>query len=130
MTTPIFALQQPKDISLGEIEEELSKIWLSQNQGKAVPIATRAATFSIVVYEPEEFQQLLGFLGFYDGPIDGIYGPQTRNAVKEAQKTYHLTITGRVDPKTLAKLRGEFAKQPKGHQKATNKNIKHHRAST
>ena len=47
MTTPIVALQAPKDISLGEIEEELSKIWLSQSQGKATSIATKAATFSI-----------------------------------------------------------------------------------
>ncbi len=124
MTTPIVALQQPKDISLGEIEEELSKIWLSQNQGKATSIATRAATFSMVVYEPEEFQQLLGALGFYDGPIDGIHGPQTRNAVKEAQKTYQLPITGRVDPETLAKLRSEFAKQPEDRQKVTNINLR------
>ncbi len=124
MTTPIVALQQPKDISLGEIEEELSKIWLSQNQGKATSIATRAATFSMVVYEPEEFQQLLGALGFYNGPIDGIHGPQTRNAVKEAQKAYQLPITGRVDPETLAKLRSEFAKQPEDRQKVTNINLR------
>ncbi|MEB3341247.1 glucose-6-phosphate dehydrogenase assembly protein OpcA [Okeania sp.] len=124
MNTPIVALQQPKDISLGEIEEELSKIWLSQNQAKATPIATRAATFSIVVYEPEEFQQLLGSLGFYDGPIDGIHGPKTRSAVKEAQNVYKLTITGRVDPQTLAKLREEFAKQPDDRQRVTNTNLR------
>ena len=124
MTTPIVALQAPKDISLGEIEEELSKIWLSQSQGKATSIATKAATFSIVVYEPEEFQQLLGVLGFYNGPIDSIHGPQTRNAIKEAQKTYQLTITGIVDTETLAKLREEFAKQPEDRQKVTNVNLR------
>ncbi len=124
MTTPIVALQQPKDISLGEIEEELSKIWLSQNQGKAAPVATRAATFSMVVYEPEEFQQLLGSLGFYDGPIDGIHGPKTRDGIREAQKAYQMPITGRIDPETLAKLREEFAKQPEDCQKATNINLR------
>ncbi|HAO13123.1 MAG TPA: oxidoreductase, partial [Planktothrix sp. UBA8407] len=62
MTTPLVALQKPKDISLSQIEAELSSIWLSQNigNGKTSAIATRAATFSMVVYEPEEFQQLLG----------------------------------------------------------------------
>ena len=124
MTTPIVALQQPKDISLGEIEEELSKIWLSQNGGKSAPIATRAATFSMVIYEPEEFQQLLGGLGFYEGPIDGIHGPKTRDGIRNAQNTYKLPITGRVDPETLAKLREEFAKQPEDRQQVANINVR------
>jgi glucose-6-phosphate dehydrogenase assembly protein OpcA len=110
MTTTLVALQKPKDISLGEIEEELGKIWLSQNGGKSSPIATRAATFSMVVYEPEEFQQLLAALTFYKGPIDSINGQETRDAIKMAQKAYQLPITGRVDSTTLAKLREEFAK--------------------
>lgn len=109
--TPIVALQKPKDISLGEIEAELGKIWLSQNSGKASPVATRAATFSMTIYEPEEFQQLLGGLGFYDGPIDGIYGPKTKAAVKQAQRDYGLRETGLVDSDTLAKLREKFAEQ-------------------
>lgn len=124
MTTTIVALQKPKDISLGEIEEELSKIWLSQNSGKAAAVATRAATFSMVVYEPEEFQQLLGALGFYHGPIDGVHGPQTRNAIKDAQIAYGLSITGRVDGETLAKLREEFAKQPADRQEVSNINMR------
>ncbi|MGL5511288.1 MAG: peptidoglycan-binding domain-containing protein, partial [Microcoleaceae cyanobacterium] len=110
MTTTLVALQKPKDISLGEIEEELGKIWLSQNGGKSSPIATRAATFSMVVYEPEEFQQLLAALTFYKGPIDSVNGQETRDAIKMAQKAYQLPITGRVDATTLAKLREEFTK--------------------
>jgi len=109
--TPIVALQKPKDISLGEIEAELGKIWLSQNSGKASPVATRAATFSMAIYEPEEFQQLLGGLGFYDGPIDGIHGPKTKAAVKQAQRTYGLRESGIVDPETLATLREKFARE-------------------
>ncbi len=112
MTTPVVVLQRPKDISLGEIEAELSKIWLSQNNDKSTAIATRAATFSMVIYEPEEFQQLLGGLGFYDDPIDSIHRPQSRDAIREAQNTYQLPITGRVDSEPLAKLREEFAKRP------------------
>ncbi|MGK7920210.1 MAG: peptidoglycan-binding domain-containing protein, partial [Trichodesmium sp.] len=97
MSTTLVALQQPKDISLGEIEAELNKIWLSQSGGKSASIATRAATFSMVIYEPEEFQQLLAGLGFYKGEIDGINGTAAREAIKEAQKAYGLPITGRVD---------------------------------
>lgn len=124
MTTTIVALQKPKDISLGEIEAELSKIWLSQNGGKVAPVATRAATFSMVVYEPEEFQQLLAGLGFYKGPIDGIHGPETREAIKEAQKAYQLLQTGRIDPHTLAQLRADFAQLAPAKQEIKNLNAR------
>lgn len=115
MTTqspPIVSLQAPKDVSISEIEAELSKIW--QNYGVAgdkgaVPVATRATTFSLVVYEPEETQQLLTALGFYSGPIDGIPGPRTAAALREAQKTYGLSVTGEASAQTLAKLREELA---------------------
>lgn len=110
MTTPLVALQKPKDISLDEIEAELSAIWHSQNGvGSA---ATRASTFSMVVYEPEEFQQLLGVLGFYKGPIEGLIGTQTKEAIAMAQRAYGLKETGRFDPQTLAKLREEVAQMP------------------
>ena len=63
----------------------------------------------MVIYEPEEFQQLLAGLGFYKGEIDGVNGIVAREAIKEAQKAYNLPITGRVDSETLAKLRSEWA---------------------
>lgn len=119
-TTPLVTLQKPKDISLSEIEAELSQIWHSQNGDKGSPTAIRASTFSMVVYEPEEFQQLLAILGFYKGAIDGVHGQETKQAVIAAQKAYNLRITGRVDTETLAKLREEVAKLPMDKLKATN----------
>lgn len=122
MSTPLVALQKPKDISLSEIEAELNSIWLSQaaGSGKTTAVATRAATFSMVIYEPEEFQQLLGGLGFYSGQIDGILGTETREAIKEAQKSYGLGLTGRVDSETLAKLRENFANLPDDRKAISN----------
>ncbi|NJO41677.1 MAG: glucose-6-phosphate dehydrogenase assembly protein OpcA [Cyanobacteria bacterium CRU_2_1] len=111
-TTPLVTLQKPKDISLNEIEAELSQIWHSQNGDKGTPAAIRATTFSMVVYEPEEFQQLLAILGFYKSPIDGVHGSATKEAVLAAQKSYGLRLTGRVDTETLAKLREEVARLP------------------
>lgn len=107
---PIVSLQAPKDISITDIEAELNQIWQSSNKDGA-GAATRATTFSFIVYEPEETQVLLTDLGFYSGPIDGIVGPYTESAVKEAQKAYGLPITGRADDETLAKLRQEVAKR-------------------
>lgn len=123
-TTPLVALQKPKDISLDEIEAELSAIWHSQSGDKGTPIATRASTFSIVIYEPEEFQQLLAVLGFYKGAIDGIHGPTTKEAVELAQKAYGLKINGRVDHETLARLRQEVADLPPDRLKITNPNMR------
>jgi glucose-6-phosphate dehydrogenase assembly protein OpcA len=117
MTTqspPIVSLQAPKDVSLSEIEAELSKIWQSYGvtgDKGALPVATRATTFSLIVYEPEETQHLLTALGFYSGPIDGIPGPRTAAALREAQKSYGLRVTGQANPETLAKLREEIAKR-------------------
>jgi glucose-6-phosphate dehydrogenase assembly protein OpcA len=109
---PIVSLQAPKDVSLSEIDAELSRIWQSYDiaGGSGSPSATRAMTFSLVVYEPEETQELLTALGFYSGPIDGIIGPRTASAVREAQKAYGLARTGKVTPEMLARLREELAK--------------------
>ncbi|MBI4782305.1 MAG: glucose-6-phosphate dehydrogenase assembly protein OpcA [Oscillatoriophycideae cyanobacterium NC_groundwater_1537_Pr4_S-0.65um_50_18] len=123
-TTPLVTLQKPKDISLSEIESELSQIWHTQNGDKGSPAAVRATTFSMVVYEPEEFQQLLAILGFYTGPIDGIHGPSTKQAVMEAQKAFGMLMTGRIDPETLARLREETAKQPADRLKISNMNAR------
>lgn len=112
-SAPIVSLQAPKDVSLTDIETELSKIWqsygtASEHGGSAA--AMRASTFSLVVYEPDETQQLLTALGFYSGPIDGIPGPRTASALREAQKAYGLQINGRATAETLAKLREEVVK--------------------
>lgn len=108
-TTPIVALQKPKDISLDDIESELQSIWHQQDSGAAAPTATRATTFTMVIYEPEEVQQILAALGYYAGFIDSSHGPQTREAIRQAQIAYELRVTGRVDPPTLARLRQEYA---------------------
>ena len=113
-TAPIVSLQAPKDVSLTEIEAELSKIWQSYGiagDNGELPAATRATTFSMVVYEPEETQQLLTALRFYSGPIDGIPGPRTAAALWEAQKAFGLETTGKVSAEMLARLREEVAKR-------------------
>ncbi|HEY9761702.1 MAG TPA: glucose-6-phosphate dehydrogenase assembly protein OpcA [Trichocoleus sp.] len=123
-TTPLVALQRPKDISLDEIEAELRNIWRTQDTGASAPVATRASSFSLVVYEPEEIQQLLAALGFYQGAIDGIHGSQTREAIRQAQIEYDLRVTGRVGPRTLVQLREEYAKLPVEQRRISNMDIR------
>lgn len=111
-SAPVVSLQAPKDVSLDEIETELNKIWRGHSatgNGGSGPTATRAATFSLIVYEPEETQLLLSALGFYGGPVDGINGPRTDAAIRAAQETFDLAVDGKTSPELLAKLRDAFA---------------------
>ena len=63
-SAPLVSLQAPKDVSLEEIEAELSQLWQNSYSDEGLS-ATRATTFSFLVYEPDETQSLLGKLGFY-----------------------------------------------------------------
>ena len=110
MVSPIVSLQAPKDVSIDDIEAELRSLWQMQGSDEDGTPATRAATFSLIVYEPDGTQQILASLGFYTGPIDGIAGPRTEAAIKAAQKTYDLEPTGKTNPKLLDRLRSEFNK--------------------
>ncbi len=105
---PLVSLQAPTDVSLEDIESQLQQIWHNYNSGEEGLMASRATTFTFVVYEPEETQQLLAALGFYFGPIDGIAGPRTLAAVKSAQKKYGLEATGKANEKILNRLRQEY----------------------
>ncbi len=107
MATPMLALQTPKTISPETIEEELAQFWRTQ-PGIGGPLASRAATFCLVIYEPEEFQQLLAGLGFYAGAIDGIHGDQTHRAIAQAQEKFGLIPTGYMDGATLTQLRQTY----------------------
>ena len=124
MATSTLALQKPKDISLDEIEAELRNIWRTQDDGGTAPVATRATTFTMVIYEPEEIQQLLASLSFYKNDIDGEHGSDTKDAISTAQRAYGLRLTGRVDPETLAVLREEASKLSDGQKKFDNKDIR------
>lgn len=121
MVAPIVSLQAPKDVSIDEIEAELRSLWQSQGLDEDSTAVTRAATFSLIVYEPDGTQQLLASLGFYTGPIDGIAGPRIKAAIKAAQKAYGMSATGKSDSALIEKLQAEFAKA-KAEDKLTSEN--------
>ena len=113
---PIVSIQRPKDVSISDIEAELRQIWQSyggSGEYGDFPSAIRASTFSLIIYEPEETQQLLAALGYYTGPIDGIIGPRMVAALKAAQKAYGLPRTGTADEATMARVREEYTQRLK-----------------
>jgi glucose-6-phosphate dehydrogenase assembly protein OpcA len=95
---PMARLLPSKSVAIDAIPAALQELWQSNAD------ALRANTFVLAIYEPAPIQQLLTALGFYDGPIDGINGPLTRDALANSQKAYDLTITGKANEVTFAKL--------------------------
>jgi peptidoglycan hydrolase-like protein with peptidoglycan-binding domain len=61
-------------------------------------------------------QKSLADAGYYQGQIDGVYGPATVDAVKALQKVHGLPVTGTVDKATAAGLQADL--QAKGGQAA------------
>jgi glucose-6-phosphate dehydrogenase assembly protein OpcA len=109
-TAPVIPLQAPKSVSLPQIQAELDAIWNLYSQPSADGTtlgATKATTFTLLVYEPEETQQLLAELGYYTGPVDGIEGPRMNAAIQAAQAAYKMKTSGKVTPALLDRLRRE-----------------------
>ena len=61
-------------------------------------------------------QVSLADAGYYEGAVDGVYGPETVDAVKALQEANGLPVTGAVDRATDAALQAEL--QAKGGQAA------------
>ncbi|MGN0693190.1 MAG: peptidoglycan-binding protein [Oscillospiraceae bacterium] len=62
-----------------------------------------------------ELQRYLRTISFYNGAVpriipDGVYGIETKNAVKAFQNAYGLPVTGEVNENTWNKLSGEYIK--------------------
>lgn len=51
-----------------------------------------------------QVQQALTKKGFDPGPIDGVLGPQTEQALRKFQDYYGIKVTGRIDNQTLYAL--------------------------
>lgn len=74
-------------------------------------VPAQAGAFGYGAKGPDVFaaQGMLKSLGYYAGPIDGIYGRQMRTGVQLFQKRYGLPVTGAVDEKTLQAILWAYA---------------------
>jgi hypothetical protein len=52
----------------------------------------------------KQVQEALKAQGHDPGPIDGVMGPQTQEALRAYQRAQNITETGRLDPETSEKL--------------------------
>jgi peptidoglycan hydrolase-like protein with peptidoglycan-binding domain len=60
-------------------------------------------------------QRRLQALGFDPGPIDGVLGPRTEEAIREYQRTQGLRATGVLDAETRAAL--GLGRRPEGRRR-------------
>lgn len=68
------------------------------------PVEVKFPPTKTVVITKKQLQTRLQTLGLYSGPIDGVIGTKTKNALAEFQKQNSLPITGMADTKTLKAL--------------------------
>ena len=73
---------------------------LTDEQAVRAEAAVRAYTTAI--------QQSLLDAGYYDGEVDGVYGPATVDAIEALQEAHGLPTTGTVDKATAAALQGDL----------------------
>jgi peptidoglycan hydrolase-like protein with peptidoglycan-binding domain len=67
---------------------------------------TGAAYNDVPVADPtvQDVQAELTQLGYYSGPVDGFFGPTTRDAVAKYQIAKNLSVTGSLSPDMLQSL--------------------------
>ena len=51
-----------------------------------------------------EAQRALRNLGYQPGPVDGIVGPKTKEALAKYQRSENIAVTGRLDSETMVRL--------------------------
>lgn len=74
-------------------------------QSKVVePVAASIESVEAAVADTKEVQTVLKKWGYYKGAVDGINGPQTKEAVKRFQRKYGLAADGIVGPLTASKM--------------------------
>jgi peptidoglycan hydrolase-like protein with peptidoglycan-binding domain len=51
-----------------------------------------------------EAQRTLRELGYQPGPVDGVVGPRTKDALAKYQRSERIEVTRRLDSETMARL--------------------------
>ena len=95
------------DSSKSSSKKSSSKSSSSKNSGSSDGTCGPGDSGSAV----KKVQQRLKKLGYFSGKVDGDYGNATKTAVKNFQKKNGLTVNGKVNSKTLAKLNSSSAKK-------------------
>ena len=72
----------------------------------AKPVVAMPADEQMTEADRRQVQTALARLGYYDGTVDGIFGPDTRAAIRRFQHELGATMTGRLTAAQASKLVG------------------------
>jgi peptidoglycan hydrolase-like protein with peptidoglycan-binding domain len=75
-----------------------------QASGDAMEVEGGVVATDLSEAEIREVQTVLIERGLYEGEVDGIFGPSTREALIVFQRREGLQVTGRVDTRTVARM--------------------------
>lgn len=107
-STPLA--QASVEFSSTAVALEMSWLQLVADAGCLTDEQAKEAQEQAAAYT-KALQEQLEEAGYYDGDVDGIYGPATVAAVKAVQKAHDLPQTGTVDKATDAALRADVTAQ-------------------
>ncbi len=102
----VRAFQKAKDLPVSGIVDEKTMEALRKGSGAEKGELAQGARGSRV----KEAQERLQASGFLSGAADGVYGSQTREAVRRFQREKGLSVSGKIDDRTWKAL----SETPKG----------------
>ncbi len=94
---------------------------------------SRFGSITLTHAQTRMMQQALNSQGLNAGPIDGVMGQQTREALKKYQSQKGLNASGEIDRQTLAALlsqKGGTASASSGNQRTASQKSTHHGMSS
>lgn len=91
-----------------EFNDETAAAKVEEPEVASVSAEADAGVF--IPPSPQDIQTALKNAGYYEGKVDGIIGPKSKEAIMSFQKDNSLAADGKVGAKTWAKL-GKFLKQ-------------------
>jgi peptidoglycan hydrolase-like protein with peptidoglycan-binding domain len=99
----------PKHHHGDEVGTHGTRIVLVANSGGTTTTTTTTPEQPTTPTDPAvaDLQKVMTHLGFYSGPIDGVYSDETTAAVTEMQKALGVTPDGVYGPETDAALKGK-----------------------
>ena len=100
--------QASQQFNAAAVALEMSWLRLFSDSGCLTDAQQVQAEAAVSSYTAD-LQTALQDAGYYDGPVDGVYGPATVDAVETLQKAHGLPVTGTLDKATADALQSDLA---------------------